>query len=224
MPLHMKKIFSLLLAFVFLQSQTWALSGGPNYFSSGGFSLTGVYAGVLTPSIPATAGASASSIGLFSIAVPDTGLATGSLVVFVDGTSYVGTVTGVADPREGTLTGVIDAASTYTISTIIQTGTTATGQPIFTTIDTNIFAQGNLQAEVTQDSSGVNQFNNSSTPALGSTRLEGTAILDLFNQLDNDGSPIIDQTVTFEVDGYRQSETVTTAATIDFTGFNPQTP
>ena len=51
----------------------------------------------------------------------------------------------------------------------------------------------------------------------GSVRLEGKAELDLFTTLNNDGTPQILNTVTFSVDGFKQSDTATTV-TITLTG------
>ena len=117
----MNRVLSLLVAYVFLQTQAWALSGGPVYENEGTLTLTGTYAGVIVPDAPQT-GQSLSgepippeitSIGLFSIGVPGTGLASGALVFFVNGDAFTGTITGVADPGKGTFVGLIDAISNF---------------------------------------------------------------------------------------------------------------
>ena len=112
----MNKVLSLLLAFVFLQTQSWALSGGPNYSSgtqAGQISLIGVYAGALLPAgVDESTGEEtgelvSNGLGLFALSVPETGLGVGQFVYFSEGRTFTGTITGVADPDRGTLTGLL---------------------------------------------------------------------------------------------------------------------
>lgn len=219
----MQKVLSLLLAFVFLQVETYALSGGP-VFGPGSTTLNvvGTYAGVLIPdSSTATsedgdgtggddaAGTTASaSIGLFSIGVAESGPALGAAIVFVAGAAFNGNITGVMDPQDGSFDAVINAVSNFVLTTFVQTDTDDNGNPVFTQVDTNIFAQGGVTAEVTTLSfGGLSSF----TPS--NTRLEGTASIDVFGSIDpDDGSPIVSSTQRYTVEGFKQSDTVTVAA------------
>ncbi len=193
----MKKVLSLLVAFVFLQTQSWALSGGPIYGAgSAGTSLTGVYAGVLIPNGDAAIniangqGGGTANIGLFSLGVPEAGLATGACVVFIDGDAFSGTITGVADPGRGTLVAIVDTSSNFTLY-----------DPLFPLVPFKLFATGQLQATIfangARTATGI--------PIPGSTRITGTATLGVT------GGTLAANTVTYAVDGYQQSTTTTTA-------------
>ncbi len=205
----MNRVLALLLAFCFAQVQSYALVGGPPPGSGGSsFPLGGTYAGVLIPRT-ATSSDTSSAIGLFSIGVPATGAATGAAVVFINGTAYNGEIAGVADPDRSTLQGIVEAVSNFSIAELVPTGAVdANGNPVFATVQTNIFAQGNIDTTIAQEfdpvSSGGVQISSG-------IRISGTASLDLFSTIDpNTGNPIIDSTVIFDVDGFLQSSTVTT--------------
>lgn len=200
----MKQVLSLLMAFVFLQTQSWALSGGPFGGSGSGGSLTGSYAGVLIPEVAPVVG-TATSIGLFTLLQPDSGFTTGAISVFVDGVAYLGTITGVMDPKDGAFRGVIDAASTLQIQTPVQTTQIVNGIPVTTTTIQNsvISAQGSIEAIVAADI-GANAFQTSTSSA---TRVEGTATIDISPGFDPaTGTPIVTQTVVFLVDGFKQAD------------------
>ena len=197
----MNRVLSLLVAYVFLQTQAWALSGGPIYPGQG-TTLTGTYAGVLVPDVPQTGTslsgtplpASITSIGLFSIGVPDVGIAQGALIFFVNGDAYSGTISGIADPGKGTFVGLIDATSNFFLV-----------DANFPGVNFQIFAAGNIAAEILNKGG--------STPSVGSTRLEGTAVVNV-----SGGGPGYDGVFTYLVDGYKQSDTATTTTTIPGTG------
>jgi hypothetical protein len=124
----MKKILSLLLCYVFLQTETFALRGGPG--GAGSRKFTGSYSGVLT----ATTG---SSLGLFLLTASNQGSANGSIVFFAQnattatgpigpgpgfgstsgGRYYSGTLTGLVDPNSGTYYGLFSAIATTTTTT-----------------------------------------------------------------------------------------------------------
>lgn len=217
MPL-MQKVLSLLMAFVLLQVQAHALSGGP-VFGGATLNVVGTYAGVLIPEdideelAIATTQRSSASIGLFSLGVPDVGPATGGVVVFVDGTSFNGNLTGVVDPGNGNFQAIIDAVSAYSI--VFPVDTDGDGD-IDATIDTAVFAQGSIDARIVSLVTGGNSF--SSTPAT-STRLAGTASVDVFYLLEADGTPDVSNTATYAVDGFKQSDTVS-QVTFDFGEFD----
>lgn len=190
----MKQVLSLLLAFVFLQTQTWALSGGPFGTEGSGGSLNGTYAGVLIPEI-AVVGSSA-SIGLFTLTQPASGFTTGTVSVFVNGAAFNGTITGALDPSTGAFNGVIDAQSSFQVAVLVPT-TPPTVQAF------DVFAQGTMEAEVSADTEPSRFARGTASPA----RIEGTASLDVFFQINADGTPNITETAVYEVDGFKQSDT-----------------
>jgi hypothetical protein len=211
----MKKVLSLLLVFVFLKAQALALSGGPVFSDSTIASYIGTYSGVLVPTTVdisggTQSGGSSASVGLFSIAQPDTGFASGTLLLFVDGAPFSGTLTGVIDPDTGRLSGVIDAASTFTV---VVPGTTTTVNGVTTTTPSQSYsvqANGNLDAEVAIFGVATNVGATSVTPS----RLTGTASIDIFFTIRNDGTPNVSKTATFEVEGFKQSDTATTTGAV----------
>ena len=218
----MQKVLSLLLAYVFLQVQSFALSGGPVYGTSAGLNVIGTYAGVLIPDdaavqlpngAPVNITPSSASIGLFSLGVNETGPAIGAAIVFVRGTSFNGNIIGIADPGDCSISAIVDAVSTYTIQETVQTGVDANGNPTFDVVESNLFAQGSLDAQIfALPGATSGPF----TVAPGSTRVTGTASLDIFGQINPDGTPDVTQTVTFTVDGFKQSDTVSDVTSLVF--------
>jgi hypothetical protein len=226
----MKKVLSLLVAFVFLQTQTWALSGGP-FQTTVGANIIGTYAGVMLPAIapavaPAGAAAPAASIGLFSFAQPQTGLATGALLIFVNGTAFAGTITGLIDPEDGKLSAVIDAQSN--INTAIAVVAVPGGAPAAARPQQG-FAQGNLTAQIKTVEGLTNGLPTpgsvtatSSNLAIGlnASRITGTATVAVFFSLTAAGAPVVSSTTSFTVSGFKQADTATTGtATNALTGF-----
>jgi hypothetical protein len=188
----MNQLLSLLLAYVFLQSQCWALSGGP-VFSGSQQSLVGTYAGALLPSdgglddtastgtgttTGTTTGASASAngLGLFTLSVPQTGLGTGDFVYFSEGRTFTGTITGLADPERNQLIGLLKGqfdvitGSTNINDNFFGNASLVSSQP-------GGFANGQIQADFVGGSAV------SATSAGGATvaglRLEGSAVVEI---------------------------------------------
>lgn len=100
----MKKLLSVLMCFVFLQAQTFALRGGP----TGGLGpqVQGAYSGILTDT---TVGGS--DIGLFILTAVSNGASNGQVVIFsqtTGGTSdfFSGIITGLANPTNGSFSGL----------------------------------------------------------------------------------------------------------------------
>jgi hypothetical protein len=193
----MKKVLSLLVLFVFLQTQSWALSGGPVFGTSSGVNVIGTFSGVMIPDTESGSNVSinggANSIGIFSLGVPDSGIATGSFAFFGNAEAYNGTISGIADPDRATLKAILDAATTLrTGSTTTTNGTassTFTGQAI-----------GSMDAEIAP---AVSVF------AATAARLVGTSHLDIFDGSFNaDLSVHVASTFDFVVDGFKQSSTV----------------
>lgn len=217
----MQKVLSLLMATVLLQVQAHALSGGPVFTNGQGLNVIGTYSGVLIPddvndsvglTIP-TRGSSA-SIGLFSLGVPDAGPAIGAAVMFVEGTAFTGNITGVVDPGNGNFQAIIDAQSSWTNVFLLDTNNDG---EIDSTVETNSFAQGSIDARLTTFSSGGTSFSTGTS----STRIAGSAAIDVFFRLNEDGTPDVTSTATYTVDGFKQSDTVS-QVTFDFGQFDFQ--
>jgi len=193
----MKKLLSLLVVFVFLNVQSQAFA--PDY---GGLGLNpvGTYGGTLTPGTGAAAGAaalngvpSADSLGLFSIGIPQVGLATGSFAVFIQGAAYVGDIIGYVDPNTQTFSAILSGDSTFKVPQV-QFG----GNNTFAVVYIPISVDGNMIATFTQGTL--------TTGAGTSTLITGTATLVSFLFVDaNTGAPIPTATQTFVVNGVNQS-------------------
>ncbi|CAN5191771.1 hypothetical protein BH20VER2_BH20VER2_11490 [soil metagenome] len=139
----MKTLLGCLLCLMLGTAQSFALKGGPG-FGTGRVTTTGIYAGVLTPG-PLSPGAN--SIGLFSLTIPRSGLGTGEVVIFTAGQTYIGTIRGTADPDSSRLTAQLDASFPFT--QVVQTGSTATGQPTFTVLTVSARAAGRIEGRIT---------------------------------------------------------------------------
>jgi hypothetical protein len=91
----MKKILSLLMCYVFLQAETFALRGGPN--QAGGPKVSGTYSGVMI--------STTSDIGLFVLNASAGGASTGQLVIFsqsgVSSNGYNCALVGLSDTSKG---------------------------------------------------------------------------------------------------------------------------
>jgi len=91
----------------------YAISGGPQYPVS--TDLSGSYAGVFKPAPAASAtptptcpaSTDQNTLGVFSLAVPQSNLATGSFVLFSQGRIYTGSISGEADPTRAALNAVL---------------------------------------------------------------------------------------------------------------------
>lgn len=216
----MKKVLSLLLVFVFLKAQALALSGGP-VFSNAQGNFTGIYSGVLVPkfttftSTSTSSGSSSASIGLFTLQQPDTGIATGSVLMFVDGAPFSGNLNGVIDPDSAELSAVIDATSSFLVTFVVPTTTIVNGVPT-TTLTTQSFsvsASGNMEAKVIP----TGFFSTNPNVTLTPSRLEGTASVDIYFQINSDGTPDVSKTAVFDVQGFKQSDSVAAANTTTIT-------
>jgi len=96
----------------------YAISGGPQYPVS--TDLSGSYAGVFKPA-PETSAAPTptpscspstdrNTLGVFSLAVPQSNLATGRFVLFSQGRIYTGSIAGEADPTRASLNAVLQGS------------------------------------------------------------------------------------------------------------------
>ena len=124
----MKKILSLLLAWVFLQTQCWALSGGPIYPGANvpNSDETVIYGGTMISR------SGSNSMGVFFVSAPVGEIGTGQFSFFIEGELVTGAMTGTADGK-GNFIAVFQGATREsgeaTVDTAIgstQAGTTAT--------------------------------------------------------------------------------------------------
>ncbi len=226
----MKKVLSLLVAYVFLQVQSWALSGGPVYGanSSGDPSIIGTYGGVLIPTTqePPADPLQPASIGVFSISVPETGLSAGVAIVFVNGVAFIGQIAGMGDADKQSISGLIGGTSSFKVNVVLAGNV----------VQVDIFAQGSFEAKViagdagafTQapagsgNGTGSGSSSSSSTankPAeVGSTnsaRLQGTAEIATFFTTSG-GVPNINATAKYSLDGIKQNNIPSNVTTVPF--------
>jgi hypothetical protein len=193
----MKQLLSLLLCFVFLNVQTFAMHELPG----GTTTMTGIYGGVLLPtSDSTTSGTSTSasnSLGLFAFVLPTNGFGAGSTLMFANGTVYNGTITAMGNPDTQKITAIIQATYNYNLTTLIPGATTVT------TIAITATANGTMKANVSKD--------------FALTTLSGNATIDISNgHYDSSGNPVIVEQTQYSVSGVKQSTStsVTTTARV----------
>jgi hypothetical protein len=134
----MKKLLSLLMCFVFLQAESFALRGGPN--QGAGRPVLGAYTGVIL----ATDGTT--DIGMFLVSVVSNGASVGEVVFFSENAQlfdfYIGALTGVSDPDKGIFYGVFNGrgagSSTFTAKSL-------SGQVRFESAKVNAVANSSRQ-------------------------------------------------------------------------------
>ena len=114
----MKKLLSLLMCYVFLQTETFAMRGGPG--GQAAKPILGAYTGVMLDNSGTT------DIGMFILAAIKNGASTGQVAFFSENAAlfdyYVGDLTGVSDVAKGIFYGVLDgkgaASSTFTAKSL----------------------------------------------------------------------------------------------------------
>ncbi len=198
----MKQVFSLLLAFVFLQTQTWAISGGPGGSVSGSTNLNGDYAGVLLPK----GQDQFNGLGLFTLTLKQKGVGTGDFVYFSEGKTFVGTITGLADPAKNSFSGLVKGQFDIIVSELNLTDELF-GDANLTVTEPGGFANGIVRAKFKAGEGAV--------AGTGSAlRVKGEAKMDISeltrrNVTDDGGTPndTTDDVTTQQV-------TVTTTSTL----------
>ena len=228
-PSFARAILAVLLCQVLAVTQVFAIAGGPPIGGGGGgfagggaaLNLTGTYSGVLqglTETSPTTGGgptttSAANSIGLFNVGITQTtGLATGSFLLFADGRVFTGSLTGTVNPSSGGLRGILQAGFNFNSSTV-----NAAGEVVIVPVVAT--AAGQLDVVISGATSGsvtpTGTTGGTATTA-GNTlvTLAGTARLDLnFGGVDAATlQPIVDRTLTFSVNGFRNSTSVVPTA------------
>ena len=100
----MKALLGALMCLVFTMAQTFAISGGP-FQGRSRIGVIGTYAGVLHDVVMGSG-----NLGIFTLSVPQTGLATGNVFIFTSERTFSGPINANADPNtdivEGTLQGI----------------------------------------------------------------------------------------------------------------------
>ncbi len=231
----MKRILSFLLCIIFLKAQAFAIRGNLEGTDSGTI-LVGTYSGTMIPT-SADQGTrvldfdtgeqtgTLNSVGLFTVAMPDSGIGQGSFLIFTDGVSYAGTIVAVGDPGTGTLTGILEA--TYDFVDFVRDGagnivfsTAANGSVTPVTQQYQASVRGTLSAQVTSSVANITAANAASG---NFGRLTGVAQTgSLFVGPNGAGELVTDKIVTYKVDGVKQSLTAT-AATLTAGGTNTAT-
>ncbi len=187
----MKVIFPLLLCYVLMISQGYALSGGP-VFTNSSVAVSGTYSGTLggiTPSDPDHP--STITLGLFVISVPTVGLATGTFILFAKGFTYTGSIEAVADPRSGLFSGLVNAQHYDLEPTSFSDGTSGTIKV------EDADASGAISATIHSRSNG-------------SARLSGSAVLTV---TPVGTSTFTRSTIVLNVSGFQQSASAVTLST-----------
>ena len=217
----MKKVLSLLVAFVFMQVQTWALSGGPQYGGSQA-AVAGTYAGVFT-GVGGTAvnlglgalvdAGGTNAVGLFVIGVPAIDIASGTFALFFEGTFFQGGILGIVDPNKQTLTGVAQGihVSQLTSFTDLFFGQSSKS------VNFDATADGTVKAKI--ENLGIG-----GTTLFGSGQFTVSRIVSTLVTFPDPNNPgkfltnVLQTSVpagslTFTLDGFKQSATVIKPAT-----------
>ena len=181
-------------------AQCLAVKGGPEY--PAGRNITGTYAGVMQGIFDPTNPASSNSIGVFSLGVPQTGLATGTFLMFARGRAFTGTINAAGDPDAGTVKGLLAASYNFNLQ---RTEVDDDGNPVVVSIPITATANGPIQSRVIAPRSG----------RIGAaTRLKGDATLSITGGFVSSGTgePIVTSVLSLAVTGFKQSDTAVTAA------------
>ncbi len=167
----------------------------------------------VTPTDTSTTSAS-NSIGLFDLGVTQTtGLATGTFLLFSDGRVFTGTISGAVDPGSGALRGILQARFNFNVTTVTAAGAAvvqAVTASAFGRLDTVISGAATSTSNTSGSAGSVGGNTAASTGSNTLVTLAGTARLDInFGDVDPTTlQPIIDRTLTFSVNGFRNSTTV----------------
>jgi hypothetical protein len=195
----MKFLLGILLSFIMMEAPVLALQGG--YTLASQSPATGTYAGVLIPIkdtvlTPGTTDFGLNSLGLFTLGLPTTGIGAGTVVIFSNGQTYNGTIQALPDPANiGGIIGIINATFNYNLS---ETLPGANGAETVTTIAVTANAQGSFDAQSVSSSE-------SSSPT--GVNLDGTSEVNVDHGFvsGSDGTPIVDEQIVFQIEGFQQS-------------------
>lgn len=189
----MRILLASLMCLVLCTAECFALKGGPVY--PVGTNITGTYAGVLQGVFDPTNPSSSNSIGLFSLAVPRSGLSTGAFIMFARGRAFTGTINAAGDPDRGTVKGLLEASYNFNLQ---RTQLDDMGNPVVVSIPITATANGPIQATVIAPKAS----------SIGAaTRLTGQAILSITGGFvsGSTGEPIVTSVLSLAVSGFKQS-------------------
>jgi hypothetical protein len=205
----MKVLLAILLSFIMTEAPVLAIQGGYSLASS--TPPLGLYAGVLIPVQdnllvnPAT-DFGLNSLGLFTLSMPLTGLGTGTALIFSNGDTYTGTIQALPDPdpkNVGGIIGILNATFNYNLT---QFFTDAAGNVTSTTTATTASAQGSFDVTLVQSSQSAGFYG---------VNLTGSSVVNVTQGLvsGSTGAPIITEQITFQVEGFQQSNNPAAATT-----------
>lgn len=210
----MKTLLAILLSFIITEAPVLAIHGG--YTLGGTGQIDGTYAGVFVPTgdifLSSTTGAETGSsagtndLGLFTLNVPSTGVSTGNLVIFSAGRTFTGTIQGIPDPNNTNgLQGLITATYDFNVYVTNTTITNGVVTETVSTVPVTATAQGSFTAETSTSTASIQ----SPTGVL----LTGQSSLQIDDGLVNDdGSPLITEVASFDIEGFQQSASFSTGA------------
>ncbi len=217
----MKKLLPILLCYVLMTSQVFAISGGP-VFGTGTINPVGTYSGVVqgvsqginstitttfTGNLATDGGPTVSpaALGLFSLSVPSTDVATGAFILFSNGSTFTGTIEASIDIDSNQLSGIVSGAQYEQVFT----STSSTGTTTVSTEET-AYASGQILGRV----------NGSGGRAVSSARIAGTAYLNV-TFLAATPNAITGQRPSTQlictVSGFRQSTTASAVSSLSTT-------
>jgi hypothetical protein len=151
----MKVLLGCLMCLVLTVAQTFAIPGGPWSTGKGLVGVVGTYAGTFQDIVVGS-----NNLGIFTLSVPQTGLATGTILIFTGERTFSGPITGLADPNTDVLTATLQGIP------VVTSGST--------TIETlNLHADGTVHAKIRASKK---------TTGVSSIRIRGTAHVTTVNQ------------------------------------------
>jgi hypothetical protein len=118
----MKALFGSLMCLVLTFSQAFAIPGGP-FSGNGRAVVVGTYAGVLIPMVNPVVGLADNSLALFTLAIHQTGLGTGTAAIFRNGFYYSGTIQATGDPKSAEISGGLQGEFDEMVICGTETGT-----------------------------------------------------------------------------------------------------
>jgi hypothetical protein len=95
---------------------------------------------------------SSNTLGLFSFSIPTSGLATGTVVIFVAGRTFTGTISGIGDPNKSTLKGIVRSTTPSKVLVCDKLVDTTGTITILRSTDVTDRADGTLDASITKSS------------------------------------------------------------------------
>jgi hypothetical protein len=192
----MKTLLGALMCLVFTIAQSFAISGGPWTGDKGIVGVVGTYAGTLQPTAACNC---PNNLAIFTLSVPQTGLATGTVLIFTGERTFSGPINGLADPNTDVLQATLQGIP------VVTSGST--------TIETlNFHADGSINGKIraSKKATGTSSIRIRGTAEVKTTDTRSDSHCDSSAACDpNPGCTTMCccQTVTnYTVHGFKQSE------------------